>query len=71
MKRLQQLKIGTRHFFYPMNLQPCLQKRGLFKGISCPVAERLALRGFYLPSGLALQDEQIHEVAAAVKEIMQ
>jgi len=35
-----------------------------------PVAERLARRGFYVPSGMALTDEQIEEVAAAIKELL-
>ena len=31
---------------------------GLFQGISCPVAERIARRGFYIPSGVALSHDQ-------------
>jgi perosamine synthetase len=38
---------------------------GLFENIHCPVAERLARRGFYLPSGLALNDEQLVNVRRA------
>jgi perosamine synthetase len=41
---------------------------GISAGGTYPVAERLARRGFYIPSGLALTLEQIHEVAAAVRE---
>jgi perosamine synthetase len=43
---------------------------GLFAKVSCPVAERLARRGFYIPSGLALTDEQISNVAQAVTEML-
>lgn len=64
--RLQKAGIGTRHFFYPMNKQPCL--KGLIEEVSCPVAERLVERGLYLPSGLALTDEQIIVVANIIKE---
>jgi len=68
MARLQKVGVGTRHFFYPMNKQPCL--KGLIEEKSCPVAERLAERGLYLPSGLALTDQQICLVAETVKEIL-
>ena len=70
MRRLGDLKIGTRPFFWPMHEQPVFRKMGLFKGAACPVAERLARRGFYLPSGVALTDEQIERVAAVVEEVV-
>jgi perosamine synthetase len=37
---------------------------GLFREEKHPVAERLAPSGFYIPSGLALTDEQINYVSA-------
>jgi perosamine synthetase len=70
MKRLREHKIGSRPFFWPMHEQPVFHKMGLFKGESYPVAERLARRGFYIPSGMALTPEQIERVAATVKEIL-
>lgn len=70
MRRLGQKGIGTRPFFWPMHEQPIFGKIGLFKGESHPVAERLARRGFYIPSGMALTDKQMDEVADAVKELM-
>jgi perosamine synthetase len=66
MRRLHAVGIGTRHFFYPMNKQPCL--KGLVPESQCPVAENLAARGLYLPSGLALTNEQITTVCQTVKE---
>ncbi len=63
---LGQRRIGTRPFFWPMHEQPVFRKRGLFTGERHPVAERLARRGFYLPSGLALRDEQIDRACAAL-----
>jgi perosamine synthetase len=69
MKRLGQLKVGTRPFFWCMHEQPVFHKRGLLTEESCPVAERMARRGFYLPSGLALTEEQIEQVVEAVKTI--
>jgi perosamine synthetase len=70
MRRLGQKGIGTRPFFWPMHEQPVFRKMGLFKEESHPVAERLARRGFYIPSGMALTDKQMDQVADAVKELM-
>ncbi len=71
MARLNELGVGTRPFFWSMHEQPVFRKMGMFAGESYPVAERIARRGLYLPSGLALTDEQIERVASAVKEILQ
>jgi perosamine synthetase len=71
MRRLSQYKIGTRPFFWCMHEQPVFRKMGLFEGVICPVAENMARRGFYLPSGLALTEEQIEQVVQRVKEVLQ
>jgi perosamine synthetase len=71
MVRLGRLNIGTRPFFWPMHEQPVFQKMGLFLKERYPVAERIARRGFYIPSGMALSEEQMERVAAGVKEILQ
>jgi len=70
MSRLAQKGIGTRPFFCPMHMQPVLQRMGLFKGERYPVAERLYRQGFYIPSGMALTDEQMVESAQAVRDIL-
>jgi perosamine synthetase len=62
--------IGARPFFWPMHEQPALRRRGLFDGVRCPVAERLARRGFYIPSGVALTFEQAERVAAALRSLV-
>ena len=69
MKRLASRGIGSRPFFYPMHLQPVLKRRNLFKDESYPVAERMSRQGFYLPSGMALTEEQIKRVVEAVREL--
>ena len=69
MQELGRAGIGTRPFFYPMHRQPVFRKMGLFDGISCPVAERIAVRGFYIPSGLAMTDEQVDRVADTVVKL--
>ena len=70
MQQLAKQKIGTRPFFWCMHEQPVFQKMGLFQGESYPVAERLARRGFYLPSGMALTNEQIEQVTFAVRRML-
>jgi perosamine synthetase len=69
MQRLAGRGVGTRPFFWPMHEQPVFRKMGLFQGEAYPVAERLARRGFYLPSGLGLTEDQMRRVVAAVREI--
>ncbi|WP_310446624.1 DegT/DnrJ/EryC1/StrS family aminotransferase [Thiobacillus sp.] len=70
MKRLAAKGVGTRPFFYPMHQQPVLRKMGLFESVTLPVAERLYKQGFYIPSGMALTDDQILRVAEAVREVL-
>lgn len=70
MHRLLKAGVGTRPFFWPMHEQPVFQNRGWFAGERYPVAERLARRGFYIPSGLALTDDQIDQAVRAVKEMI-
>jgi perosamine synthetase len=69
MRRLRALGVDTRPFFWPMHEQPVLRRRGLFAGESYPVAERLARRGFYLPSGIGISEAQIEQVAGSVRSI--
>ena len=51
--------IETRPFFVGMHEQPVFKRRGLFKGERYPVSERLTRQGLYLPSGVALTEEQL------------
>lgn len=71
MKEMAEQKIGTRPFFWCMHEQPVFRKMNLFADVACPVAENLARRGFYLPSGLGLKDEQIERVAEVLCEIIE
>jgi perosamine synthetase len=70
MGRLGAAGIDTRPFFWPMNEQPVLRRMGLFENSLCPVASTIARRGFYLPSGLALSEQQIRTVATTVRGIL-
>ncbi len=68
MNRLTKAGVGTRPFFWPMHQQPVFLKMGFFKNEKYYVAEKLARRGFYIPSGLALTSKQIKYVAQVVKK---
>ena len=70
IKRLREEDIDCRPFFYPMHKQPVLIKMGFFQSESYPVAERLYKRGLYIPSGIALTDDQINQVSKKVIEVL-
>jgi perosamine synthetase len=62
--------IETRPFFLGMHEQPVFHDMGLFAGETYPVTERIARKGLYVPSGLAITDAQIEAVAAAVRDVL-
>jgi len=68
--RLAERGVETRPFFLGMHEQPVLRQRGLFAGETYPVAERIARQGLYLPSGLALRDDEIDRVCEIVRETL-
>jgi perosamine synthetase len=68
--RLATRGVETRPFFLGMHEQPALLDRGLFGGERYPVAERIARRGLYLPSGLGLTEIQLERVCDTVTEIL-
>lgn len=70
MRRLGAVGVGTRPFFWPMHEQPVLRRAGLFQGEGYPTAERIARRGFYIPSGLALTEQQQQRVCHAVRSLL-
>lgn len=70
IERLRKKGIGCRNFFYPLHLQPVL-KNYVNTNDSLPVCENLYSRGFYVPSGLGLSEEEIIIVCNSVKEVFQ
>ena len=54
-----------------MHEQPVYQKQGLFAGEAYPNAEYLARKGFNIPSGLALIEEQMERVVEGVYKVME
>jgi perosamine synthetase len=69
MNELSKAGIGARPFFWGLHEQPVLHKLGYNPDESFPVSEMLSRRGFYLPGGLAITEEQLDYVAAQVNEI--
>lgn len=68
-QRLKEPGIGTRTFFYPIHKQPVFLKQGMFHNVSCPNAELLAERGFYIPSGLAITSDLMEHVADMLHKV--
>ena len=69
-QELKKRGVETRPFFIGMHEQPVFHKRGLFVGEQYPVAERIARRGLYLPSGLTLTEDQLEQVCNALREVL-
>jgi perosamine synthetase len=70
MARLRNNGVDSRHFFWPIHEQPVFRNRGWFRNECCPNAERIARRGFYLPSGVGLTEEEAEISARALLEIV-
>ena len=70
MEKLKKLGIGTRPFFWPMHEQPVLKKYGFNNEKSYPVAERIARRGFYIPSGLAITFDEIEYISEKIQSLL-
>jgi perosamine synthetase len=69
--RLRNEGVDTRPFFLGMHEQPVFHERGLFIGEQYPISENLSARGLYLPSGLTLTEDQVDQVADAVRKVLQ
>lgn len=69
-KALKDRGVETRPFFLGMHEQPVFRRQGLFLDERYPVAETLARQGLYLPSGLALTQEQLSRVCDMVREVV-
>ena len=69
MERLKKEGIGTRAFFTPMHLQPCLLEYGASGEGSYENSLDLGKNGFYLPSTSHLSEAQINRVSQSLKKI--
>lgn len=70
MIELAKLGVGTRPFFWGLHEQPVLKKYKFYKEEKFPVSENLSRNGFYVPSGLALTEEQMLYVIDKLKQVI-
>ncbi|MFA6635521.1 MAG: DegT/DnrJ/EryC1/StrS family aminotransferase [Candidatus Omnitrophota bacterium] len=72
MTELAEEGVGTRAFFVPMHRQPVIVNNGICdKKTSYPVADDIAERGLYLPTGMTLREKDIVTVCNKLREIQQ
>ena len=62
MKCLEENRIETRPFFYPMHIMPPHKNNEEF-----PVAEELARKGINLPSGVGLTKEEVERSVNGIR----
>ena len=70
IKYLHQNNIGTRPFFICMHKQPVFNRLNLFLKDSHPNAENFSKMGFYIPSGLALVEDELEYVVSKLKSFI-
>lgn len=63
---LKKSGIGTRPFFYPLDHQPVLENYKFNISDKSVKSMEIYESGFYIPSGIALEDSQVHEVASVI-----
>ncbi len=66
-KSLRDNGIETREAFVPYNMQEIFIKKGWTSEDECPVANKIAKNGFYLPSGPNLSGEELAFVVGTLK----
>lgn len=64
-KKLSDLGIENRPFFYPMHVQPPYKQNGNFE-----VSKRMSTQGISLPSGNEISDQEIDRVCHAIQSII-
>jgi perosamine synthetase len=69
-QRLFEQGVETRPFFLGIHEQPVFHKMGLFINKINSIAERLAREGFYLPTGLTIQETEIDNGCDAVRKAL-
>ena len=70
MAELLRKGIETREGFIPYNMQEFFIKKGMTKFNECPVANKVALQGFYIPSGPFLKKSEQDFVIESLKEVL-
>ena len=68
MKKLLDLGVETRPFFYPLHKQKILNKN--YRKMHLPNSEYISKNGFYIPSGLGITNDEIKFVIKEVNKIL-
>ncbi|MGD9129917.1 MAG: DegT/DnrJ/EryC1/StrS family aminotransferase [Candidatus Woesebacteria bacterium] len=69
MSKLKKKGVDTRTYFYPLHRQPVITKLYKYNTHDFPVNNKLSKQGLYLPSGLAITNQQIKKVVETIYEI--
>lgn len=69
MEKLKAKGIETRTFFIPMHNQPVFKKAGCGMAKRYPIAEDVARKGIYLPSGSGLKKAEIKYICDCIRTI--
>jgi perosamine synthetase len=67
MERMHARGVSTRPFFMGLHQQPALRELGLFRDEFYPNTEKAYRFGFYLPSGLTLNEALIEQTITALR----
>jgi perosamine synthetase len=70
MRFLADKGIESREGFLPYNMQEIFIARGLTRHDECPVANSLGVRGFYIPSGPVISDDDLNYVCDCLIEAL-
>jgi perosamine synthetase len=70
MRELAKRGIGSRPFFFPLHQQPVFTQLGMFKNEKYPVAEHLSQKGFYVPCGIGITDEEISRCSVELIKVL-
>jgi perosamine synthetase len=70
MSELMRSGIETREGFIPYNMQEIFVEKGMTKVSECPIANEVASRGFYIPSGPFLIKSDQDYVIKCLKKVL-
>lgn len=70
MKKLAEKNIGTRPFFWPMNLQKKLKNYNFYRSKKFKNSTYISKYGLYLPTSLSLNEKKIKYICKCVNEIL-
>lgn len=70
IRDLSERGIETRPAFIPYNLQEIFLQKNITRSDACPVANRIAASGLYLPSSPSLTENEVQYVSCQLKDVL-